>query len=113
MDELVKNFIKMTKNKFLDILINNAGILRDVSFGNMKDLDWGKLCCNFYALFTDLIVKVHLNGAYSCTKAAWPYMRKQKYGRLIFVSSNSGVYGSFGQANYATGLFFTMHLFDC
>jgi len=74
----------------IDILINNAGILRDVSFGNMKDLDW------------DLIMRVHLRGAYSCTKAAWPYMRQQKYGRLIFISSNSGVFGSFGQANYAT-----------
>jgi len=74
----------------IDILINNAGILRDISFGNMKDLDW------------NLIMKVHLYGAYSCTKAAWPHMRKQKYGRLIFISSNSGVYGSFGQANYAT-----------
>ncbi|KAI6177110.1 SCP2 domain-containing protein [Aphelenchoides bicaudatus] len=74
----------------IDILINNAGILRDISFGNMKDLDW------------ELIMKVHLKGAYSCTKAAWPYMREQKYGRLVFVSSNSGIFGSFGQANYAT-----------
>lgn len=73
----------------IDILINNAGILRDVSFANMKDVDW------------NLIMKVHLFGAYSCTKAAWPYMRKQKYGRLVFTSSNSGMYGSFGQANYA------------
>ncbi|CAD5222303.1 unnamed protein product [Bursaphelenchus xylophilus] len=73
----------------IDILINNAGILRDVSFANMKDIDW------------NLIMKVHLYGAYSCTKAAWPYFRKQNYGRLVFTSSNSGMYGSFGQVNYA------------
>jgi 3-hydroxyacyl-CoA dehydrogenase/3a,7a,12a-trihydroxy-5b-cholest-24-enoyl-CoA hydratase len=73
----------------IDIVVNNAGILRDVSFGNMKDLDW------------DLIMKVHLKGAYSVTKAAWPHFRKQKYGRVIMTSSNSGLYGSFGQANYS------------
>jgi NAD(P)-dependent dehydrogenase (short-subunit alcohol dehydrogenase family) len=91
----------------IDILINNAGILRDISFGNMKDIDWSKFSSintNNFSNFPDLIMKVHLFGAYSCTKAAWPYMRKQKYGRLIFISSNSGVYGSFGQANYATGI---------
>uniref|UniRef100_A0AC34F578 SCP2 domain-containing protein n=1 Tax=Panagrolaimus sp. ES5 TaxID=591445 RepID=A0AC34F578_9BILA len=79
----IKNFGR------IDIVVNNAGILRDVSFGNMKDLDW------------DLIMKVHLKGAYSVTKAAWPYFRKQKYGRVIMTSSNSGLYGSFGQANYS------------
>ena len=75
----------------VDIVVNNAGILRDVSFLNMKDLDW------------DLIMKVHLKGAYSVTKAAWPHFRKQKYGRVIMTSSNSGLYGSFGQANYSSG----------
>uniref|UniRef100_A0AC34RGW0 SCP2 domain-containing protein n=1 Tax=Panagrolaimus sp. JU765 TaxID=591449 RepID=A0AC34RGW0_9BILA len=74
----------------VDIVINNAGILRDVSFQNMKDLDW------------DLIFKVHVRGAYSVTKAAWPYFRKQNYGRIIMTSSNSGLYGSFGQANYSS-----------
>uniref|UniRef100_A0A7E4VK20 Peroxisomal multifunctional enzyme type 2 n=1 Tax=Panagrellus redivivus TaxID=6233 RepID=A0A7E4VK20_PANRE len=74
----------------VDVVVNNAGILRDVSFGNMTDLDW------------DLIATVHLKGAYSVTKAAWPYFRKQKYGRVISTASNSGVYGSFGQANYST-----------
>ncbi|CAD8066330.1 unnamed protein product [Paramecium primaurelia] len=72
----------------IDILINNAGILRDVSFEKMKDEDW------------DLIYRVHLKGTYSCTKAAWPYMREQKYGRIINTSSASGVYGVFGQTNY-------------
>ena len=73
----------------VDIVVNNAGILRDVSFVNMKDIDW------------DLIMKVHLKGAYSVTKAAWPHFRNQKYGRVINTSSNSGLYGSFGQANYS------------
>jgi len=74
----------------VDVLINNAGILRDKSFKNMEKVDW------------DLIVKVHLNGMFACTRAAWPLMIKQKYGRIINVTSPSGLYGSFGQANYST-----------
>ncbi|KAL7069973.1 hypothetical protein ACQ4LE_011062 [Meloidogyne hapla] len=73
----------------IDVVINNAGILRDTSFAKMSELDW------------DLVIKVHLKGAFSVTKAAWPYMRENNYGRLVFVSSNSGIYGSFGQGNYA------------
>jgi len=86
-----ESIVKTAIEKFgrLDILINNAGILRDVSFPKMTELDW------------DLIMRVHLKGAYSVTKAAWPHMREQKYGKVLFTSSNSGVYGSFGQANYA------------
>ncbi|KAK6032242.1 oxidoreductase, short chain dehydrogenase/reductase family protein [Ostertagia ostertagi] len=49
----------------------------------------------------DLIFKVHVKGAYSVTKAAWPYMRKQNYGRIIVTASNAGIYGNFGQTNYA------------
>ncbi|CAK5088577.1 unnamed protein product [Meloidogyne enterolobii] len=75
--------------KVIDVVVNNAGILRDTSFAKMSELDW------------DLVIKVHLKGAFSVTKAAWPYMRERKYGRLVFISSNSGIYGSFGQANYA------------
>ncbi|KAK7202626.1 hypothetical protein BZA70DRAFT_285589 [Myxozyma melibiosi] len=71
------------------ILINNAGILRDVSFKNMKDSDW------------DLIMLVHLKGAFKTTKAAWPVFRKQKFGRIINTASAAGLYGSFGQANYS------------
>lgn len=80
----------------IDVVVNNAGILRDKSFHNMSDTDW------------NMIHKVHLKGAFLVTKAAWPYFRKQKYGRIIFTSSNSGVYGNFGQANYSaakSGLF--------
>lgn len=73
----------------VDILINNAGILRDISFKNMKDEDW------------DLIVKVHIKGAYKCAHAAWPYFRKQKYGRVINTASAAGLFGNFGQANYS------------
>ncbi|KAK3939816.1 peroxisomal hydratase-dehydrogenase-epimerase [Diplogelasinospora grovesii] len=73
----------------IDILINNAGILRDVSFKNMKDEDW------------DLIIKVHVKGSYKCARAAWPYFRKQKYGRIINTASAAGLFGNFGQANYS------------
>lgn len=73
----------------VDIVINNAGILRDTSFLKMKDQDW------------DLIYRVHLKGAYKVTKAAWPYMMQNKYGRIIMTSSAAGIYGNFGQANYS------------
>ena len=74
----------------VDIVINNAGILRDVSFMKMSELDW------------DLIMKVHLKGAYSVTRAAWNIMREKQYGRIINTGSSAGIYGSFGQVNYAT-----------
>ncbi|KAF2733006.1 multifunctional beta-oxidation protein-like protein [Polyplosphaeria fusca] len=73
----------------VDVLVNNAGILRDVSFKNMKQADW------------DLIYRVHVYGAYKCARAAWPYWRKQKYGRLISTASVAGLFGSFGQTNYS------------
>lgn len=73
----------------IDILLNNAGILRDVSFKNMKDSDW------------DLINTVHIKGAYKCARAAWPHFRKQKYGRVINTASAAGLFGNFGQANYS------------
>jgi len=89
--EFGDKIVKMVIESFgrIDIVVNNAGILRDVSFVKMTEIDW------------DLVLKVHLKGAFSITKAAWPYMRDQKFGRVVFTSSNSGVYGSFGQANYA------------
>jgi 3-hydroxyacyl-CoA dehydrogenase/3a,7a,12a-trihydroxy-5b-cholest-24-enoyl-CoA hydratase len=73
----------------VDIVINNAGILRDVSFQNMKEVDW------------DIIFKVHVHGAYKVTRAAWPYFREQNYGRIIMTASAAGIYGNFGQANYS------------
>ncbi|KAJ1929404.1 hypothetical protein IWQ60_001207 [Tieghemiomyces parasiticus] len=74
----------------LDVLINNAGVLRDKSFSRMTDADW------------DLVQGVHLRGSFLCTKAAWDLFRKQKYGRIIMTSSGSGLYGNFGQANYGS-----------
>lgn len=73
----------------LDILVNNAGILRDKSFAKMDMDDF------------DLVVKVHLSGTAYCTHAAWPHMRDAGYGRVILTTSNSGLYGNFGQSNYA------------
>lgn len=73
----------------IDIIINNAGILRDKTFARMTDADW------------DLIQAVHVKGSYAVTKAAWPIMRKQKYGRIIMTASAAGLYGNFGQANYS------------
>ncbi|HET8706729.1 MAG TPA: SDR family oxidoreductase [Pseudomonadales bacterium] len=73
----------------IDVLINNAGILRDKSFSKMTDDDW------------DLVYKVHVEGAYKCTKAAWQHMLNQEYGRIVFTASAAGIYGNFGQANYA------------
>lgn len=76
----------------IDIVINNAGILRDVSFSKMTDKDW------------DLIFMVHVRGAYSVTKAAWDVMRKQQFGRIIMTTSAAGLYGNFGQARTAIPL---------
>jgi len=72
----------------VDILINNAGILRDKSFAKMEMANWNK------------VVDVHLNGAALCTKAVWNVMKEQGYGRIIMTTSPSGIYGNFGQANY-------------
>ena len=74
----------------VDIVINNAGILRDVSFAKMSLDDW------------NLIMKVHVYGAFRVTHAAWPYMREKEYGRIIFTTSGAGIYGNFGQANYSS-----------
>nr|MBA3503705.1 SDR family NAD(P)-dependent oxidoreductase [Deltaproteobacteria bacterium] len=73
----------------IDIVINNAGILRDVSFQKMTQQDW------------DLVYKVHVLGAMKVTHAAWNHMRDKGYGRIINTASAAGIYGNFGQANYA------------
>ena len=72
----------------VDILINNAGILRDKSFKKMDLEDW------------DIVMDVHLNGTAYVTHAAWPIMYDKGYGRIVMTSSTSGIYGNFGQANY-------------
>lgn len=71
------------------VVVNNAGILRDKSFASMTDEQWAQ------------VMQVHLEGTYRVTKAAWPLMLKQKYGRIVNTTSTSGIYGNFGQANYA------------
>ncbi|XP_013858080.1 peroxisomal multifunctional enzyme type 2 [Austrofundulus limnaeus] len=73
----------------IDIVVNNAGILRDRSFSRTSDLDW------------DLIHRIHLRGSFMVTRAAWNHMRKQNFGRIIMTASAAGIYGNFGQANYS------------
>jgi NAD(P)-dependent dehydrogenase (short-subunit alcohol dehydrogenase family) len=73
----------------VDILVNNAGVLRDKSFAKMSLDDFR------------LVVDVHLIGAANCTKAVWEAMRTQGYGRIVMTTSSSGLYGNFGQSNYA------------
>jgi len=70
------------------IVINNAGILRDKTFANMTMDDF------------ELVVRVHLFGSANVTKAAWPIMRDQNYGRVLMTTSSAGLGGNFGQANY-------------
>ena len=88
----------------VDILINNAGILRDKTFAKMPIEDFR------------LVVEVHLMGTANCTKAVWDIMREQNYGRVVFTTSSSGLYGNFGQSNYGAakmalvGLMNTLHL---
>ena len=72
----------------VDILINNAGILRDKSFAKMDLADF------------KLVMDVHLMGSVNCTKAVWEIMREQNYGRIVMTTSSSGMYGNFGQSNY-------------
>ncbi|MBA8824230.1 NAD(P)-dependent dehydrogenase (short-subunit alcohol dehydrogenase family) [Saccharopolyspora lacisalsi] len=85
-DEMVARAIQRWGR--IDILINNAGILRDKSFAK-ADVD------NFRK-----VLDVHLMGSVHCTKAVWPHMVEQGFGRVLMTTSASGIYGNFGQANY-------------
>ena len=90
-DDAAKAMVQCAVDNFgrLDILINNAGILRDRSFKNMTDAEW------------DAVIEVHLRGAYLVTKHSWQQMLTQgDGGRIIMTSSTSGLIGNFGQANY-------------
>ena len=78
----------MDKYGRIDILINNAGILRDKSFTKVEDEDFR------------MVLEVHLMGSVNCTKAVWEIMKEQNYGRIVMTSSSSGLYGNFGQTNY-------------
>ena len=73
----------------VDILINNAGILKDKSFIKMEPENW------------KAVLDVHLNGAYNVSKPAFAVMKKNGYGRILMTTSAAGLYGNFGQANYS------------
>src|SRR5262245_62432482 len=85
------NIVKTAVDAFgtVDIVVNNAGILRDKSFPNMSMDDF---------LF---VLQVHLMGSVYVTHAAWPILRAKAYGRVVLTSSSSGLYGNFGQTNYS------------
>ena len=74
----------------VDVVINNAGIVKDSSMVKITEQDW------------DLIMRYHLNTTFSVTRAAWPYMRNQKYGRIINTTSGAGLYGNYGQPSYSS-----------
>lgn len=86
-----ENILKSALDAFgqVDILVCNAGILRDKSFANMTEQDW------------DVVVKVHLKGTYCCTMPVWKWLKDNgRPGTIIMTSSGSGLYGNFGQSNY-------------
>jgi NAD(P)-dependent dehydrogenase (short-subunit alcohol dehydrogenase family) len=86
-----ENILKSALDNFgqVDILVCNAGILRDKTFANTSEQDW------------DLVVKVHLKGTYCCTMPVWKWMKDNgKPGVIVMTSSTSGLYGNFGQSNY-------------
>ena len=74
----------------IDGLVNNAGILRDVTFAKMTEEQW------------NAVLRVHLDGAWYPTKAAWPHFHAQGFGRIVLTTSHAGLFGNFGQANYST-----------
>ena len=90
--DAVKAMVNQTMEEWgrIDILVNNAGILRDKSFHKVTLEDF------------NLVMDVHFQGSLNCTHTIYPIMREQEYGRIIFTSSASGVYGNFGQTNYGS-----------
>ena len=86
-----ENIVKTAIDAFgkVDILINNAGILRDKSFTKMEEENW------------DSVMGVHLKGAYCVTRPAFENMKENGYGRIIMTTSGAGMFGNFGQSNYA------------
>lgn len=105
-EEQVADLVAKTMRDWgrIDILVNNAGILRDRVFAKMTLADW------------DAVLRVHLTGTTICTMAVWPHMKAANYGRIVMTSSSSGLYGNFGQSNYAAakmaviGLMNVLHL---
>ena len=88
----------------VDVLVNNAGIVRDKTFSKMQLADFAR------------VLAVHVMGSANCSKAVWPVMLEQHYGRIVMTTSSSGLYGNFGQSNYAAakaalvGLMNVLHL---
>ncbi len=87
----VENLFKKVNDKYgkIDILINNAGITRDRTLEKMSEEEW------------DAVIEVNLKGVFICTQAVVPYMKQNKYGRIVSAASNVGLRGNFGQTNYA------------
>lgn len=87
-----ENIVKTAVDNFgkVDILINNAGVLRDKSLPKMTEEDW------------DEVFSVHLKGAFFVTQAAFKVMKANNYGRIVNTSSGAGLYGNFGQSNYCS-----------
>ena len=85
-----QNIVDTAMDNFgrVDILINNAGILRDRTFMKMTEKQW------------DEVIAVHLKGAFCVTQPAVKIMKENRYGRIVFTASSSGMYGNFGQSNY-------------
>jgi NAD(P)-dependent dehydrogenase (short-subunit alcohol dehydrogenase family) len=85
-----ENILKTALDAFgrVDILVCNAGILRDRSFANTSEADW------------DAVIKVHLKGTYCCALPVWRWMKENGGGSMVLTSSTSGLYGNFGQTNY-------------
>ena len=88
--EAVKAMVEQTMSKWgrIDILVNNAGILRDKSLHKVTIDDF------------NLVMDVHFQGTLNCTHSVFPIMREQEYGRIVFTSSSSGVFGNFGPVSY-------------
>jgi 3-hydroxyacyl-CoA dehydrogenase/3a,7a,12a-trihydroxy-5b-cholest-24-enoyl-CoA hydratase len=90
--EFGDRIIKTAMDNFgrVDVVINNAGVIRDRYFLKMSEAEW------------DIVYKIHLTGTYRVTRAAWEVMKNQKYGKVINTSSGSGLYGNWGQSNYGS-----------
>ncbi|MEV6772448.1 SDR family oxidoreductase [Nocardia sp. NPDC051030] len=89
-EEGAQSLVATAVNEFGTVhgVVNNAGILRDTSFAKMTPDVW------------EIVLRVHLFGAYHVTHAAWPHFREQGFGRVVMATSTSGLFGNFGQANY-------------
>lgn len=101
--ESAQNIVQTALDNYgrIDILVNNAGILRDKSIIKMELEDYRK------------IMAVHLDGTFFCTKAAFPSMKEQNFGRIVSTASAAGLYGNFGQTNYGAAKMGIAGLMNC